>query len=299
MEQEYVNYLKDKNKTNGTIQTYLLNLECYKRWLHDTTGSEFKKLYRENVQDYIAYLRNIRKTKKGLPLKAQSINVHISSLIKFNEFLVKTGKQEKIVITEEDTIPVQKKGVNPCKVTQDEIQKFRQDILEAECRSLNNFEVKRNFCMVTILQFCGVRISECISIECNDIDVALRTRELVIRNGKGNKQRTIYLNDKCISAIKGYLEVRPENAGKYLFVTRESTGKDKPMDRTTMNKMFNKHSDKLTPHQERHGWATHGLEANIYSLNELQCLAGHSSLTSTQVYLNPDVIKMREKANQQ
>ena len=297
MEQEYVNYLKDKNRTNGTIQTYLLNLECYKRWLYDTTGKEFKKLYRENVQDYIAYLRNIRKTKKGLPLKAQSINVHISSLMKFNLFLVETGKQTDIVITENDCISVQKNGINPCKVTQQEICKFRQDILETECRSLNNFETIRNYCMVTILQFCGVRISECISIELYDI--SLDTRELIVRRVKGNKQRTVYLNDRCVSSIREYLKVRPENAGKYLFVTRESTGKDKPMDRTTMNKMFNKHSDKLTPHQERHGWATHGLEANIYSLNELQCLAGHSSLTSTQVYLNPDVIKMREKANQQ
>ena len=88
MEQEFKNYLVDKNKTDGTIQTYLLNVNCYKRWLRDTTDSEFKKLYRENIQDYISYLRNIKKTKRGLPLKAQSINTHISSLIRYNKFLI-------------------------------------------------------------------------------------------------------------------------------------------------------------------------------------------------------------------
>ena len=93
MEQEYAEYLKDKNKTDGTIKTYITNLECYKRWLQETTGKQVEKLYRENIQDYISYLRNIKKTKKGLPLKAQSINVHISSLIKLNKFLVDTGKQ--------------------------------------------------------------------------------------------------------------------------------------------------------------------------------------------------------------
>lgn len=297
IDEEFKELLKYENKSDGTIETYLLNISCYMKWLRDTTGKEFKKLYRENIQDYISYLRTIKRTKQGLPLKAETINVHISSLIKFNKFLVKTEKQKDIVITEDDTIPVQKKGINPCRVTQEEIVKFRQDILECESRTLNNFETKRNFCMVTILQFCGLRISECISLEPSDIN--LETRELIVRKGKGGKQRTIYLNDKCISAIKSYLDVRPDNAGKYLFVTRESIGKDKKMDRTTVNKIFKKHSDKITPHQERHGWATHGLEANIYSLNEIQYLAGHSSISSSQIYLNPDVIKMREKANQQ
>lgn len=298
MEEEFTNYLKNENKSLGTIETYLIKIRCYISWLRGTTGKDFKKLYRENIQDYICYLRNNKLTKQGLHLKAQTINSHISSLIKFNEFLVKTGKQTDIVITENDNISVQKSGVNPCKVTQQEIREFRQDILEAESRSLNNFETIRNFCIVTILQFCGIRISECLSIENIDIEVALKTKELTIR-GKGDKQRTVYLNDKCISSIKEYMKVRPANAGKYFFVTRQSKGKDKKMDRSTVNKIFKKHSDKLTPHQERHGWATHGLEENIYTLNELQCLAGHSSLSSTQIYLNPDVIKMKEKANQQ
>ena len=297
MKQEYIEYLKDKNKTNGTIKTYITNLECYKRWLLDTTGKQFKKLYRENIQDYISYLRNIKKTKKGHPLKAQSINVHISSLIKFNKFLVDKNIQSEIAVTEADILSVQKSGVNPCKVSQKEIQEFRQDVLEMECRSLNNFEAKRNFCIVTILQYCGLRISECLSIKLDDL--ALDTKELVIRRGKGDKQRTVYLNDKCVSAIKGYLEVRPETENTYLFVSRQSKSKNKPMDRSTINKLFNDFSDKLTPHQERHGWATHGLETHIYDLHEVQYLAGHISISSTQIYLNPNEVKMREKANQQ
>ena len=62
MEQEYVDYLNQQNKSIGTIEIYLRNLECYKKWLSDTTGSEFKELYRENIQDYISYLRSIKKT---------------------------------------------------------------------------------------------------------------------------------------------------------------------------------------------------------------------------------------------
>lgn len=251
MEEEFISYLKNENKTVGTINTYIEKINCYKKWLEDSTGKELKKLYRENIQDYISYLKVNKLTKQGLHLKAQSINVHISGLIKFNKFLVKTGKQKDIVITEDDNISIQRNGVNPCKVTHEEIQKFRQDILEDESRSLNNFETIRNFCIVTILQYCGLRISECISIETDDIEVALKTRELIIR-GKGGKQRKVFLNDKCIYAIRRYKEVRPENAGRYFFVTRESIGKDKKIDRTTINKIFKKFSNTITPHQQRH-----------------------------------------------
>ena len=94
-----------------------------------------------------------------------------------------TGRQAEMVISENDCLKIQKVGINPCKVTQDEIQKFRQDILEAESRSLNNWETKRNFCIVTLLQYCGIRISECISIKLADIST--ETGELIIRSGKG------------------------------------------------------------------------------------------------------------------
>ena len=297
MEQEYTSYLIDNNKTEGTIRTYILDLQCYKKWFTDTTGKELKKLYRENIQDYISYLRNVKKTKQGLPLKAQSINVHISSLIKFNEFLVDTARQNDMVISKRDCLAVQKNGINPCKVTQEEVQKFRQDILEADCRSLNDFERIRNYCMITIFQFCGPRVSECINIML--VDVFLDIKEIIIRRGKGDKQRTLYLNDKCISALKRYLEVRPDTDNPYLFVTRQSINTRKPMDRTTVNKIFKEFSDNITPHQERHNWATHALETHIYELHEVQYLAGHTSIASTQIYLNPSIIKMKEKANQQ
>lgn len=272
MEQEFINYMRNKNKSEGTIQTYLLNVNCYERWLKETTGSEFKKLYRENIQDYICYLKNIKKTKQGLQLKAQSINNIISSLIKFNKFLVDTDIQTDMVISENDCLKIQKNGINPCRVNQEEIQKFRQDILEAESRSLTNWETKRNFCIVTILQYCGIRISECISIKLDD--VSTETGELIIRNGKGGKQRIVYLNDKCISSITGYLEVRPETDNEYVFVTRESINKNKPINRVSVNMIFSKYGNgKITPHQERHYWATHGLESRNYTLTEIAFLA--------------------------
>lgn len=152
--EEFRKYLKLENKSQQTIDNYILAVEIYKKWLLDSTNVEFKKLIRENIIDFIFYLRKIKKTKQGTPLKAESINQYISGLVKFNEYLVENGKQKDIVITSKDKIKVQRGGINPCKVTNEEVKEFRQKILESDCRSLNNFERIRNYCLVCILEFC-------------------------------------------------------------------------------------------------------------------------------------------------
>lgn len=152
--EEFRKYLKLENKSQQTINNYILAVEIYKKWLLDSTNVEFKKLIRENIVDFIFYLRKIKKTKQGTPLKAESINQYISGLVKFNEYLVENGKQKDIVITSKDKIKVQRGGINPCKVTNEEVKEFRQKILESDCRTLNNFERIRNYCLVCILEFC-------------------------------------------------------------------------------------------------------------------------------------------------
>ena len=152
--EEFEEYLRLERKSDQTIANYILAVEIYKKWLLDSTSSQLTKLYRENIVDFLFYLRKIKKTKKGLPLRAESINQYVAGLVKFNEFLVATGKQKDIVITYKDKISVQKGGINPCKVTNDDVKAFRQKILDSKCRSLDDFERIRNYCLVCILEFC-------------------------------------------------------------------------------------------------------------------------------------------------
>lgn len=121
--------------------------------------------------------------------------------------------------------------------------------------------------------------------------------ELIIRAGKGDKQRIIFINTKIKNAIKELLKVRP-GKGIYLFNTRQS----EQISRTAVEKIFKKYSNTITPHQERHNYSTSRLTRNgtseygEYSLSEIQYLLGHSSIASTQVYLNPSLKEMKEKA---
>ena len=64
-----------------------------------------------------------------------------------------------------------------------------------------NYE--RDYCILTLFLNCGMRLAELVGINITDI----RGDELVV-TGKGNKERTVYLNNSCISAIKSYLKIR-------------------------------------------------------------------------------------------
>lgn len=152
--EEFKKYLKLEKKSKQTIDNYVLAVDIYKKWLIESTNVEFKKLIRENIIDFIFYMRKVKKTKQGTPLRAESVNQYIAGLVKFNEYLVATGKQKEIVITSKDKIKVQRGGINPCKVTNEEVKEFRQKVLESDCRTKNGFERIRNYCLVCIFEFC-------------------------------------------------------------------------------------------------------------------------------------------------
>lgn len=231
--EKFKNYLIEQNKSVNTIDNYIRNIQSFKKWYTQTTGEVFTILYRPNVLDYKSYLRNIKKTRQGQPLKAESVNANLSAIAKYNEFLVDSGVQKDIVINDKDFIKIQKQHINPCKVDKNQVEQFRQKILENE--------TKRDYAIVTILLYIGLRISETLNIQMNDFD--LNSREIIIRDGKGGKVRTVFMNDKVVIALQEYLKERNSNS-TYLFTSRQSN----KVSRSRINQLFNKYSDVLTPH---------------------------------------------------
>ena len=279
--EDFKNYLSEQNKSQNTIQSYIRNIENFKKWYKDTTGEELKKIYRPNVLDYKSYLRNIKKTKKVQALKAETINANLSAIMKYNKYLVDSGIQQDIVLNDNDFIKIQKQHINPCKVNASDIERFRQQILENE--------TKRDYAIATIIFYVGLRISECLNIQMPDFD--LNSKEIIVRNGKGGKIRTVYMNDKVVEAIKEYLKERKSDSS-YLFVSRQS----KKVSRSRINQIFNKYSSVLTPHGGRHYCFTNMYDKG-FSLIEIAMIGGHSSTRTSEKYVNPSREKVKERIN--
>ena len=69
---------------------------------------------------------------------------------------------------------------------------------------------ERDYCIITLFLNCGMRLSELVSLNLSDI----RSNNTIVVTGKGNKERTIYLNEACIDAINAYLPYRPVDGVK-------------------------------------------------------------------------------------
>ena len=219
-------------------------------------------------------MRNIRS------YHAKTVNNHLSSLRSLNEYLIEAGCQTEIVVLDSDFMKIQIQYASPCTVEQKEVEAFRQRLLEG-----GN---KRDYAIVTLYTYSGIRRSECVNLRLDQVDLTAREIRVI---GKGDKQRIVYINDKTVHAIREYLKVRNSDS-PYLFVSRQS-GKMNP---SRINQIFNQYSDTITPKTLRHYFCSHALETD-YAIHELANQAGHSSVQTTMTYTNPTAKAMKEKAN--
>ena len=162
----------------------------------------------------------------------------------------------------------------------------------------NHDNSERNFAMITILLNCGVRLSELVGINISDIDFENNKLNVI---GKGNKERTIYLNNACMKAIRNYLSVRPTDA-KYedkdaLFLSEQR----KRISRRTVQYIIKEElraagiekADKYSVHKLRHTAATLMYKYGNVDIRALQELLGHESISTTEIYTHVDNEQIR------
>ena len=274
----FSSFLRTNGKSENTVKGYVLDMKQYFKWFAESFGQECKALYRQNVLDYTNYLKNIELN------NAKTINHKLSSLRSYNDFLISAGIQEDIVIARSDMLKVQAEYASPTHITELEAKQFMQKVLESQN--------KRNYAIVTLLAYTGMRISESLSILLDDLN--LQSGECIVRNGKGNKQRTVFMNGKVINAIRDYIKERGKysaaEASRFLFVSRESQN----LNRTVVNRIFQQYSAQITPHQLRHFFCTNAIEKGL-SIHEVANQAGHSNINTTLLYTNPDKSKLKRK----
>lgn len=276
---KFVEYLKSEKLSENTIKSYIIHINQYYKWFYKNFGYEVNKLFKENIFDFKLYLLNTKK------INGRSINAKLSALHKYNLFLVNQKIQSEIVIEKKDLIKIQEKYASPTNISLKEVNLFRQKILENES--------KRNYAIVTLLIYSGLRISEALNIKLNEIN--LTSKEIIVKYGKGQKQRIVIINDKIVNSVKEYLNERKQLShykSEYLFISRES---DK-INKSTINKMFKKYSNKITPHSLRHYFCSLALSKG-WSVHEVASQAGHSNIHTTLLYTNPSIEDMKKKAN--
>ena len=165
--------------------------------------------------------------------------------------------------------------------------------------SVNGKNQERDYCILTLFLNCGLRISELVGLNLNDIqDDALRVL------GKGNKVRIIYLNDACQDALKRWLAVRRPITGRdanALFLSSQN----ERISRSTVHAMVKKRlgeagidSTQYSSHKLRHTAATLMLQNGV-DVRAVQEVLGHDHLNTTEIYTHIDneSLRVAAKAN--
>ena len=147
----------------------------------------------------------------------------------------------------------------------------------------------RDYCIVTLFLNCGMRLSELQGIDLSDI-----VEDTLRVVGKGNKERTVYLNNACLQALREYypyrdtLKVKDEQA---LFLSSRGTRISKPMIQNIIKRLLSESgidTAGYSVHKLRHTAATLMYKYGEVDIRTLQTILGHQSVATTQIYTHVD-----------
>ena len=159
---------------------------------------------------------------------------------------------------------------------------------------------ERDYCIITFFLNCGLRLTELVNINISDI----REQKLTVI-GKGNKERTIYLNDACINALNNYLKIRnsitPANLQdkNALFISRLNRRISRRMVQTIVKKYIGQiglDTHKYTTHKLRHTAATLMYQSGV-DIRALQEILGHEQLSTTEIYTHINNEQLKAAVN--
>ena len=152
----------------------------------------------------------------------------------------------------------------------------------------------RDRAMFRVMLRCGLRVEEVAELTLKDLD--LKRRKIYVRNGKGGKDRVVYISDDAYRDLLEYLRIRASVRRKKVFLVEKGTFKGQPLSVRGIQKRIEyyarKSGLKVSCHQLRHTMATQMLNAGS-DLVTIQDLLGHNLITTTQRYSRVSNVKVQ------
>ncbi len=301
---EFLFYMETiRNLSPRTISGYWTDLRTFFRYLKlkrnlISSDTPFEEIPIDDVDvslvssvstmDIYEYLHFVMKDRQNSPAARSR---KISALRSFYKYLtVKTHKLENDPAKDLE-VPALKKA----------LPKYLS--LEQSIDLLNSVDGEfkdRDFCIITLLLNCGMRLSELVGIDISDIH-----EETITITGKGNKERQVYLNKACKKAIARYFHAR--NARSYSNKDRKALFLSRTGSRLTprrVEQIVNSYIDKaglsglgITVHKLRHTAATLMYRYGNVDVLALKEILGHAHTSTTEIYTHLDDKRLKDAAD--
>lgn len=274
---KFKNYLAvEKNYSEHTIKNYLADLTEFSNFI---SGLDVDKIDYLRVRKFLGFLRQRAISKRSVARK-------LSSLRTFFRFLQMDGYIKDNPVTSISTPKMDKK----LPVFLDEKNALRL----VTAPNKKTYPSTRNRAILETLYSAGVRVSELVGIDIDDIDFISGVVKVL---GKGRKERLAPVGDKAINAIREYMEYRKKSKNsdqKALFLNKSGKRLTDRSVRRIVNKYIKELSikERISPHTLRHSFATHLLNRGA-DLRSVQELLGHKNLSTTQIYTHVTMDRLK------
>ncbi|UDI78225.1 site-specific tyrosine recombinase XerD [Staphylococcus taiwanensis] len=285
--EEYLKFIQiEKGLSENTIGAYRRDLKKYQTYMNEQKIAHIDFIDRQTIQECLGHLID-----EGASSK--SVARFISTIRSFHQFALREKYAAKDPTVLIETPKYEKKLPDVLEV--DEVLQL------LETPDLNKNNGYRDRTILELLYATGMRVSELIQIEIDDINLIMGFVKVF---GKGNKERIIPLGDTVIEYLDTYINtVRPQLLKKTITNVLFLNMHGKALTRQGIWKMIKQYGLKanitktLTPHTLRHSFATHLLE-NGADLRAVQEMLGHSDISTTQLYTHVSKTQIRQMYNQ-
>ncbi|MDF2502871.1 MULTISPECIES: tyrosine recombinase XerC [Clostridium] len=301
---DFLNYLGTiRGKSENTIYNYKIDLTLFFRFLKLYKGqvnknADFNEIFIGDIDDefiknislsdlyaFISFTENFRNNSNYARARK------VATLKSFFKYLSSKAK----ILKENPTLELESPKIHSRNPIYLSLEQSKELLYAVKGEKYE----KRDYCILILFLNCGMRLSELVGINISKIK-----NDTLSIIGKGNKERTVYLNNICIKAIENYMSIRNEQLEKVsredkdaLFLSRNNKRISKRTVEITVKKYIKKanlDSDKYTPHKLRHTAATLMYKYGDVDIRSLQQILGHESVSTTQIYTHVDNEKLRE-----
>ncbi|MGN1270086.1 MAG: tyrosine recombinase XerC [Clostridia bacterium] len=292
------------NKSQNTVKEYNYDLSHFLKFImyHFHLSNEenikdidishmtldtVKKIQLNDIHAFLFYLTNTYNSKPATRARK------VASIRVFFKYLT---KNKEMGLTVDPTI-----GLETPKLEK-RLPKYlslenSQKLLQVTKNEAGEYK-ERDYAIITLFLNCGMRLSELVGINMKDIDFSENKLTVI---GKGNKERTIYLNKACVTAIEDYLKVRPHEGVKYdsrdaLFLSKRKERISNRMVQEIVKRELAQAGldiDKYSVHKLRHTAATLMYQYGNVDIRALQVLLGHQNISTTQIYTHVEDEQVR------
>jgi site-specific recombinase XerD len=228
------------------------------------------------IRLYIDYLLEKR-------IAPRTINCHLSSIRLFYDYLV---DEENVVIENPVIMGLLLKESRPLPryLTDSEVERFFKFVSN-----------KRDFAIVMLMLRCGLRVKEVANLSLDCIDY--RRSRILVRAGKGAKDRIVFISNDAARALADYLQHRPATKERRIFLAEKGRCRGKPISVRAIQKRIEHYAEicgiPVTCHRFRHTMATQLLNADA-DLVSIQEILGHAKIKTTQRYSKLSNLKVQQ-----